>query len=88
MKKINYSRVFTQKLRENGVMGIFCEKASDELLSLLYSKKDTWTEVVNMVSTYERVKEIALELEKNGTDGVMKALKVTDTVWDTIEIGF
>lgn len=88
MKKINYSRVFTQKLRENGVMGIFCEKASDELLCLLFSKKDTWTEITDKGSTYERVKQIAHELDMNGEDRVMKALEVTDTVWGTIELSF
>lgn len=86
MKKINYSRVFTQKLRENKVMGTFCERANDELLCLLFSKKDTWTEVENMISTYERVKEIAVELEKEGKDGVMKALNETNIVWETLEL--
>lgn len=84
MKKINYNRLFTQKLRENGVIGIFCEKASEELLCLLYSKKDTWNEATNYGTTFDRVWDIAKELENEGEERVMEAVNVVRTIWEVI----
>ena len=88
MKRINYCRLFTQEMRKNGVLGIFCEKASEELLSLLYSNKDTWDKVTNERTTCDRAREISNELEKEGEMRVFEALKVTNTIWETIEIKF
>ena len=65
-------------------MGIFCEKASEELLGLLYSKKDTWTEVTNTETTFDRVWDVALELEKEGEKRVMEAVNVVRTIWEAI----
>lgn len=88
MKKINYCRVFTQKLRENNVLGIFCEKVGDELLSMLYGKKDVWRETFLHTTVRGYITDIALELEKDGSDphgGIYMAVVTTNTILDTLE---
>lgn len=89
MKKINYSRVFTQKLRQNNVFGFFCEYANETLMSYIYSKKDMWAEVVNMEGVQDMIKETIEEVEKDGkaeeAKQMYKALQATNEILETIE---
>ncbi len=65
MKKINYSRVFTQKLRQNNVFGIFCEYASETMMSCIYSKRDMWIED-GKEGVHGMVASLIKEVEKDG----------------------
>lgn len=66
MKKINYSRVFTQKLRANKVFGIFCEYANETLIELLYSKRDLWTKKDGANKLDEMIIDTINKINKDG----------------------
>lgn len=89
MKRINYSRVFTQKLRQNNVFGTFCEYANEKLLSYIYAKKDMWTEVVNMEGVQDMITGTIMEVERNDrkeeAKAMLEALKTTNEVWEITE---
>lgn len=89
MKSINYSKIFTQKLRENNVFGLFCEESSDELLCLLFNKKDFFINF--MVSNPEKnaITEVIQALKKQGLDiasNIEKAYMDTKLIYDTLEL--
>lgn len=91
MKKVNYSRIFIQNLREREVFGPFCEVASDELLTLLFSKRDMWFAVsrCSLMSVQNMIKEVALWYRKDTRSdiaySILMALKGTNIVSETVD---